>query len=237
MKNKLLLIISIVAFFSTCFSCDNNVETSYMDEGTYSEAEKEEFKKLAAQYGSEVIFSDDKIDRKIPIAEFERMLVALKSLKAEYPLKYSILYSTPTGLMIPSSRVYQSKEHHPVSVFTVEVEEGEGFYCMGEVVVTFSTTGDINDSSRVSGNLSFNMLESFSEKGYWFSMRPDGGESVDPIKVKKGDGTTSISVRKNFILEARLANTLMIRKTKVFSTTVPTDQEGTSVNCTVRDYL
>lgn len=56
MKNKLLLIISIVAFFSICFSCDNNVETSYMDEGTYSEAEKEEFKKLAAQYGSEVIF-------------------------------------------------------------------------------------------------------------------------------------------------------------------------------------
>lgn len=240
MKQQFLIILSVVVLLFVCFSCNNEVETATT--GTYSKAEKEEFIELAEQYGAEVVFIDDKfidgkLDRKISIEEFERMLIALKGVKAEFSLPYKLFYKTPTGITIPKSRsnLGTIKENHPVGSFNIQIDTGESFSCFGEVDIFFTP---VENSKRIEirGHVSYHTLETISKKGYTYTIEPEAVEKIEPPYINEGDNGALITFSNHVMIEGRLDGVIKMRKHKVFKTTVPADYDGTEVQCTVEEW-
>lgn len=229
----------MVLLLFVCFSCDNNIETTNETVGTYSAAEKEEFTKLAEQYGAEVVFIGDKPGKKVSIEELERVLIALKDLKAEGPLRYAIFYKTPTGLTIPRSRSYQSDEFHPVSPFYITIAEGESFSFFGEVNICFNSTG--NDKlMKVSGHAAFHKGVSHSAKGYTYTVdiRDESIEKIEPSQFTKIEDVSEIKFITEIHVKIELNGEILINEPKKFVTTIPIHAlSGTEVNCSIRDIF
>lgn len=231
MKTKFITTLSVVLLLIISSSCNN--EEEIMTVGTYSDAEKAEFRELAEQYGAEVYFDDAKPDKKVSIQEFERMLKALRDLKAEFPISYSLSYETPTKVSVPKSRTYSSNENHPVASFTANFGAGENVTFFGNVNVSFTSTGN-GETINVGGRFTFRIYEINSSHGYKYSITADGVEKIEPKELKKGDNKDHITfTRYNVMFRVDMSQGLWTNKEKTFSVSVPTNMDEIPVYCSV----